>query len=218
MSDKGEEDFPETGWGMPFRIFFNEPVSVENHAKNGRSTRTFISEGRWQGVKNALSEGDYVFIQFGHNDESKKKVDRYTAPTEYQKNLSMFVDHIRAAKATPILLSPVSRRHFIANTAQQTHTEYSLLVADIAKKKKALFIDADAMSRSLYQSFGPEWSRYLFLQLAKNEHPNYPDGIEDNTHFNELGARLIAQLILKEAIRIDPSIQSLTKKMNTHKH
>src|SRR5690606_34160549 len=96
----------------PFRYFFNKTVVVENHARNGRSTRTFITEGRWQTVADKLKKGDYVFIQFGHNDESKEKTDRYTSPEDYKKNLIRFINESQAKGAVPVLLTPVARRRF----------------------------------------------------------------------------------------------------------
>ena len=198
MSIKEPKAYPETGWGMPFATFFDSTVVVENHAKNGRSTRTFISENRWQPIVDKLKEGDYVFIQFGHNDESKEKTDRYTTPEQYKKNLKRFIEESQQKNATPILLTPVSRRKFKDGIVQETHTEYSELVRQIAKEKNVLFIDLDKKSQALYQKFGEEKSKLLFLQLAAGEHPNYPQGKTDNTHFNELGAREIAQLVLAE--------------------
>jgi lysophospholipase L1-like esterase len=198
MSIKEVRAYPETGWGMPFAYLFDSTVTIHNHAKNGRSTRTFISENRWQPVVDALQEGDYVFIQFGHNDESKEKTDRYTTPEEYQTNLTRFIQETRAKKATPILLTPVSRRKFVNGTATETHQEYAALVRMVAVKEKSILIDLDAKSRALYQQYGEEKSKLLFLQLEPGQHPNYPDGKTDNTHFNELGARLIAELVLAE--------------------
>ena len=198
MSIKEKKAYPETGWGMPFALFFDSTVVVENRAKNGRSTRTFISENMWQPVVDQLKEGDYVFIQFGHNDESKEKVDRYTTPDEYKKNLIRFIDESRSKKANPILLTPVSRRRFKDGVAQQSHTEYSPLVHEVAKTKDVAVIDLDKLSLELLKEYGEEKSKLLFLQLAPGEHPNYPEGKNDNTHFNELGARLMAQLVLAE--------------------
>ncbi len=194
---KETKAYPETGWGMPFAYFFDSTVTVKNIAKNGRSTRTFISEKFWESISNNLQEGDYVFIQFGHNDESKEKVDRYTSPEEYKANLMMFISEIRAKKGNPVLLTPVSRRKFKDTLQVQTHEIYSALVREVAKEQNVPFIDLDSKSMELYQKFGAEKSRLLFLQLKPGEHPNYPDGKEDNTHFNELGARLIAQIVLQ---------------------
>ena len=198
MSNKKMEAYPETGWGMPFRNFFDSTVVVDNRARNGRSTRSFISENLWQPVADRLKEGDYVFIQFGHNDESKDKVDRYTTPEQYKANLVKFITETRAKKANPILLTPVSRRKFKEGNAQETHKEYSPLVVEIAALQNVPLIDMDAKSRALLQKFGEEQSKLLFVQLAPGEHPNYPEGKIDNTHFNELGARLMAQLVLSE--------------------
>ena len=198
MSNKKTEAYPETGWGMPFNYFFDSAVVVDNRAKNGRSTRTFISENLWQPVVDNLKEGDYVFIQFGHNDESKEKVDRYTTPEQYKTNLVKFITETRAKKANPILLTPVSRRKFKEGNAQETHQEFSPLVIEVATQQKVPLIDLDTKSRELFQKFGEEQSKLLFLQLAPGEHPNYPEGKADNTHFNELGARLIAQIVLSE--------------------
>lgn len=198
MSIKKTEAYPETGWGMPFKYFFDSTVVVDNRAMNGRSTRTFISENRWQSVADNLKDGDYVFIQFGHNDESKEKTDRYTTPEQYKSNLVKFITETRTKKANPILLTPVSRRKFKDGKAQETHQEYSPLVVEVATQQKVPLIDLDTKSRELFQKFGEEQSKLLFLQLAAGEHPNYPEGKNDNTHFNELGARLMAQIVLSE--------------------
>lgn len=198
MAVKETKAYPETGWGMPFAHFFDSSVTVKNIAKNGRSTRTFISEKLWESIETNLQEGDYVFIQFGHNDESKEKVDRYTSPEEYKANLLKFISETRTKKADPVLLTPVSRRKFKDTLQVPTHEIYSALVREVAKEQRVPLIDLDAKSMVLYQQLGRETSKLLFLQLKPGDHPNYPEGKEDNTHFNELGARLIAQIVLAE--------------------
>jgi lysophospholipase L1-like esterase len=199
MSIKETKAFPETGWGMPFVHFWDSTVKVVNRAKNGRSTKTFISEGLWKSIMDEAKDGDYVIIQFGHNDEAKDKGERYATPDTFKMNLTKFIIETREKKATPILMTPVSRRKFDKEgNAVATHEQYSALVKEIVKETGVLFIDLDEKSKALYQQFGPENSKWLFLQLQPGEHPNYPDGRNDNTHFNELGARLIAQLVLKE--------------------
>lgn len=198
MANKAVTAYPETGWGMPFAFMFDSSVVVDNRAKNGRSTRTFLSENLWQPVADNLKEGDYVFIQFGHNDESKEKTDRYTSPEDYKKNLLKFISETRLKNANPILLTPVTRRRFKDGKIQETHVEYSPLVLQVAKDQNVPVIDLDKLSRELLQTFGEEQSKLLFLQLQPGEHPNYPEGKEDNTHFSELGARKMAQIVLKE--------------------
>jgi lysophospholipase L1-like esterase len=198
--------YPETGWGMPFVHFWDSLVQVNNLAKNGRSTKTFINEKLWQQVLDGAEEGDYVFIQFGHNDEVPEKKS-YTIPEDFKSNLTKFIKETRALKATPILFTPVSRRQFdSAGIALENHKAYDELVKDVAVKEKVLFIDLDTKSRELYQTFGKDKSTLLFLQLQPGEHPNYPEGKIDNTHFSELGARLIAQLVLKEVKALNTSL------------
>lgn len=203
--------YPETGWGMPFQHFFDSTVVVENHAKNGRSTRTFIAENRWSPIEQKLKKGDYVLMQFGHNDESKEKTDRYTTPEDYKKNLRMFINETRTKGAIPVLLTPVSRRKFVNGQQQETHKEYSTLVKEVANTEQVALIDLDSLSRELYQRMGEENSKLLFLQLEASEHPNYPEGKNDNTHFSELGARRIAYIVLIE-------IKKLNLELGNHIH
>lgn len=195
---------PLTGWGMLFATFFDSSVIVENRAKGGRSTRTFISENRWQAVSDSMQAGDYLFIQFGHNDEAKeeKYKDRYTSPEDYRANLIRFVTAAKAKQVIPILITPVTRRYFDAKgTIKQTHTVYSAIVREVAKEQEVPLIDLDEMSRKLVQDLGSEHSKLLFNHLQPGEHPNYPNGIKDDTHFNEFGARQMAQLVLAEMKR-----------------
>ncbi len=190
---------PLTGWGMPFSYFFDSTVEVINKAKGGRSTRTFIGENRWQPIVDSLQEGDYVFIQFGHNDEAKeeKYKDRYTSVPDYKKNLTLFITQARDKKAIPVLITPVSRMKFDKDgNALETHLEYTAAVYEVAKGQQVALIDLDKKSRELLQQLGPAFSKYLFMQLDPMEHPNYPEGQKDNTHFTEFGARRMAELVL----------------------
>ncbi len=199
--------YPETGWGMPFIYFWDSTVVVKNLAKNGRSTKTFISENLWQQVIDGAKEGDFVLIQFGHNDEAKDKKERYATEDTFKMNLTKFIKESRAKKAIPILITPVSRRKFNdVGESLETHKEYSAYMMQVAAEENVLFIDLDTKSRLLYQQFGKEYSKQMFLQLKPGEHPNYPDGREDNTHFNELGARLIAQLMLQEIRNLNTNL------------
>ena len=204
ISIKEVKAYPETGWGMPFAGFFDSTIIVDNRAKNGRSTRTFLSEGLWTPVVDNLREGDYVLIQFGHNDEVKQKVERYTTVEEYKANLTKFVTDTRAKKGIPVLLTPVARRSFDANgMVKESHPLYSDAVIEVAKQLHVPYIDLDAKSKELYQKFGPENSKLLFNNLEPGEHPNYPLGQSENTHFNELGARKIAEIVLQEIKKLN---------------
>ena len=202
MAQKQPDKRPETGWGEALQKFFDERrVRVENHAQNGRSTRTFISENRWQAIIAKLKPGDYVLIQFGHNDESKEKTDRYTPPEDYRRNLVRFIKDVREKRATPVLLTPVMRRRFDRQGVfQDTHGEYPDIVRSVAAEQKVALIDMHRKSEKVLKGYGPEESRKLFLQLKPGENPNYPQGIEDNTHFSPLGAETMARLAV-EGIR-----------------
>ena len=206
MSIKEKKAYPETGWGMPFVYFWDSTVNVENLAKNGRSTGSFRNEGLWQIVLDKATEGDYVFIQFGHNDEVPTKK-TYTTEAEFKNNLRQYVSEARSRNATPVLLTPMARRKFDANgKIEGTHDVYSQIVRDVAKEERVVLFDMDKITQQLYQQFGVENSKLLFMQLKPNEHPNYPEGRDDNTHFNELGARLIAQRVLTEIRSLVPDL------------
>ena len=198
MSNKEVKAYPETGWGMPFTHFFDSTIIVDNRARNGRSTKTFIDEGLWQPVADNVTEGDYVFIQFGHNDEVKTKAS-YTTEEEYVNNLTRYINESRLKKAIPVLITPVARRKFdLLGHIQGTHDVYSNLVREVARKNDVPLIDLDIKSQALLQQLGTETSKLLFNYLHPNEHPNYPEGKKDDTHFSELGARKMAEIVLAE--------------------
>ena len=202
MAPKLAEKRPETGWGEMLQEFFDTTqVRIENHARNGRSTRTFIDEGRWKAIVDSLHSGDYVFIQFGHNDESRDKTDRYTPPADFRSNLERFVKETRAKGANPVLLTPVMRRRFDKDGIfHDSHGEYPDIVRSVAKNLHVPLIDMHRKTEALLKLFGPEASSALFLQLPPHESVNYPNGIQDNTHFSPFGARIVASLAV-EGIR-----------------
>lgn len=207
MSIKETKAYPENGWGMPFVYFWDSSVTVQNLAKNGRSTSSFRNEGLWKKVMDEAKEGDYVFIQFGHNDEVPTKK-TYTTETEFRNNLKQYVAEARSKKAIPILLTPMARRSFdsLSGKIKGTHDVYAQIIRDVATAEKVVLFDMDKITQELYQQFGVENSKLLFLQLKPGEHPNHPDGKEDNTHFSELGARLVAQLVLQEIRKQIPEL------------
>ncbi len=176
-------------------------MRVRNHAKNGRSTRLFIEQKHWQTLLDSLKKGDYVFIQFGHNDSAKDRPDRYTPPEDYRANLVRFVREVRERKATPVLFTPVMRRRFTKEGVfQDVHGVYPGIVREVAAGQKVPLIDMHRASERVLVGYGPEESRKLFLQLKPGENPNYPNGVEDNTHFNPRGAEEMAALAV-EGIR-----------------
>ena len=206
MSLKEIKAYPETGWGMPFVYFWDSTVTVVNKAKNGRSTSSFRQEGLWKQIMDEAGKGDYVFIQFGHNDEVPAK-QTYTTEREFRRNLLQYVKEVKNKRAIPVLLTPVARRKFDeAGKVVGTHDVYSQIVRDIAAENKVALIDLDKKAQVLYQQMGVENSKLLFNHLEKGEHPNYPDGKIDDTHFNELGARKIAQIVLADIRTLLPEL------------
>jgi len=203
MANKEVKAYPETGWGMPFYVFFDSSVTVDNRAKNGRSTGSFMKEGLWQPVVNNLQPGDYVLIQFGHNDEVPTKK-TYTTPEQFKNNLIQYVTDSRNKKAIPVLITPVARRKFDSSGhIADTHEQYAAIVRSVAQQYKVPLIDLDTESMALLQQYGPENSKWLFNYLTPGEHPNYPEGHADDTHFSELGARKMAEIVLADIRKLN---------------
>ncbi len=194
MANKPLES-PERGWGQRFPLMFDETVRIDNRGANGRSTKTFILENRWQAIMDTIRPGDYVFIQFGHNDQAKDKPERYTPPDEYKANLIRFVRETRAKKAKPVLCTPVARRNFDAQgKVTNPHGVYPDLVKEVAAAFKVPMIDMFQKTKKLAESYGPEASKSLFLWVEPGKSAFFPDGRQDNTHYNELGATKAAEL------------------------
>ncbi|MBF6025286.1 rhamnogalacturonan acetylesterase [Lysobacter niastensis] len=195
MAEKLPEKRPETGWGEFLAAQFKPgTVTVDNRAKNGRSTRTFIEESRWQALLDATKPDDVVLIQFGHNDESVEKPDRYTPPADYARNLERFVHDVRARGATPVLLTPVARRRFDdAGRLLDSHGEYPAIVRALAARERVALVDLQRRSEAVLQESGADASMRLFLWLAPGANANYPNGVQDNTHFSPGGAQRIAE-------------------------
>ena len=217
MADKPLADNPERGWGQMFPMFFTDQVQIENYAKNGRSTKSFIDEGRWKTVYDKLQKGDYVFIQFGHNDEKKYDTTRYTEPhTSYRANLLKFVDESRQKGAIPILITPVARRKFDKdNKLVPTHGEYPEVVRELAKEQNVPLIDLEKKSDKLFSKLGPEGTKKIFLWVKPGEYKTLPDGKEDNTHFQPDGAIRIAKLVVDGIKELNLPLISYLKNYNS---
>ena len=197
MADKPTpETNPERGWGQLLPRFFDEHVVVRNHAVNGRSTKSFMDEGRWTAVLPQLVPGDVVLIEFGHNDEKVEDTTRYAAPrTTYRKNLERFVNEARSKQAIPVLFTPIVRRKFDANGAlQDTHGEYPAVVRQVAKELRVPLVDLLAMTDTLVRRAGPNDSKRLFVWVAPGESTMYPEGRQDDTHLSVSGATAVAKL------------------------
>ncbi len=221
---------PERGWGMALQCYFDSAyIRVDNHAVNGRSSKSFIDEGRWDKVLSAMKPGDYVIIQFGHNDE-KPAVERHTDPgSTFDYNLAKFVRESRERGGIPILMNPVVRRNFaqkplkndddekLRNTTFadgsklvegdsliDTHGLYKVAPRDVARRMNCHFIDANQITHDLEQSLGVEGSKKLHMWYKPGEEPSLPQGRQDNTHYNIYGAQVVAKLLAEALIEEIP--------------
>jgi lysophospholipase L1-like esterase len=206
MANKSNpETNPEFGWGQVLQDYFDaNQITVQNHARNGRSSKSFVDEGLWESVRTALQPGDYVFIQFGHNDEKPESPERYTNPyTGYRANLVKYIKESLDKGATPVLFTPIVRRNFnTQGTLVDTHGAYPFVVRDVARDMQVAFVDMQWKSEQLVVSLGVEGSKDLYLWLQPGQSDMYPDGHEDNTHFCRKGAQAMAELAI-EGIKED---------------
>ncbi len=210
----------ERGWGMALQCYFDENIRVENHAVNGRSSLSFINEGRWDTVVSRIRPGDYVIIQFGHNDE-KPKPDRHTDPgSTFDYNLAKFVRETREKGGIPVLMNCVVRRNFAkvapkndddealrkttfkdakglveGDSLVDTHGLYRVAPRDVARRMNVHFVDANRITHDLEQGMGTENSKKLHMWFLPGEEPSVPKGRQDNTHYNVYGAHVVAYLL-----------------------
>jgi lysophospholipase L1-like esterase len=201
MAQKQPDKRPETGWGEALQPCFDSTVvRIANRAMNGRSTRSFVAEGRWKAIVDSLQAGDYVFIQFGHNDE-KVGTTNYSSPDDYRRHLVRFVDDVRARGGHAVLFTPVVRRRFDGAHLVDTHGAYPDAARAAAREAQVPLVDMTRASAALVEPMGPDSSRALWLHLEPGANPNYPAGVHDDTHFNPLGAQRMAGLAI-DALRV----------------
>ena len=197
---------PERGWGQMFQPLFDGSVTVENHAVNGRSTKSFRDEGRWDPILSRLQAGDYVFIQFGHNDQKVQDSSRYSAPAQYAENLRRYVRETRAKGAVPVLLTPIVRRHFSGESLDDTHGAYLDAVRRVAAGEQTPLIDAERLTRAWVAELGDEASKAFYMWVEEDTCPLWPDGRQDNTHLNVRGARSVARMIAAQLPQAVPEL------------
>ncbi len=204
---------PEKGWGQVFPLYFSEGIRFENHAMNGRSTKSFRAEGRWDTVMERLKAGDYVIIEFGHNDQKINSEDRYAfADSTYRDNLTRFVEEVRAKGGKPVLATPISRRSFDDHgVLTDTHGRYSEVVREVAEQLEVPLFDLHAKTVEVIEQFGMEKSKELFLHYKPGDYDKFPKGTEDNTHLSPTGAFKVADLAVEELRRELPELVRFLK-------
>jgi len=198
MADKKPEVFPETGWCQALPAFLEESLKVHNHAVNGRSSKSFIDQGRWQTVLDSLQEDNFVFIQFGHNDEKDYDSTRYTTPFgTYSENLERFVVEAREKGANPVLFTSIVRRKFADDgTLVDTHGDYPVATRQVADKLNVSLIDMQKLTEAWVEKLGDEASKKMYLWTAPTE--RYPEGRKDDTQLSDIGAAEVAKLAMQE--------------------
>ena len=210
----------ERGWAMALQCYFDDNIVVDNHAVNGRSSLSFINEGRWDKVLEKMKPGDYVIIQFGHNDE-KMKPDRHTDPgSTFDYNLAKYVRETREKGGIPVLMNCVVRRNFFVNAPENdddeklrtqtfqdgvrmvegdtlidTHGLYRVAPRDVARRMNVHFVDANQITHDLEQGLGTEASKKLHMWFLPGTEPSEPQGKQDNTHYSVYGAHQVARLL-----------------------
>lgn len=225
------KDSPERGWGMVLQGCFDDDIIVDNHAVNGRSSKSFINEGRWQKVLDRIKPGDYVLIQFGHNDE-KPAESRHTDPgTTFDANLARFVNETREKGGKPVLLNSVVRRCYYSellkndddeklrnktydgeekinsDTLIDTHGAYVIAPRLVAQRMNVPFIDATKITHDIETQLGVIGSRKLHMWYLPGENPQVPKGKQDNTHYNVYGARIVANAIADALAKEVPELK-----------
>lgn len=209
--------YPITGWGQVFQPFFmkdslpnlkpgiaTDSVAVIDRAHGGRSTRTFFQEGRWRYVYEHLKRGDYVLMQFGHNDSSEKHTERYVNIEGYKEFLRLFVIQTKQKGANPIILTPVARNYpWKDGKLQNVHGEYWQAPIDVAMEMNVPYIDLNKLSMEYFTREGEDFTtNHYFMNLPENTYEAYPKGQKDNTHFQPEGAKAVASLVYQEFKKI----------------
>lgn len=204
MADKPDLGYPERGWGQALRELVGPSWRFVNHAVNGRSTRSFRELGHWDRLLAQLRAGDWVVIQFGHNDAKREDPARYAdAATDYPANLRRFVADVRARGAYPVLATPIVRRQWDERgDLLDTHGTYLAAVREVAATEKVPLLEMEGVTRAWLREAGEAGSRAFFMTFAPGQHPRLPDGKQDNTHLVEAGAQQVALLAAQEMRRL----------------
>lgn len=198
--------YPQVGWPQALYRYLNDGVLLLNFAKNGRSTRTFLEYGHFDEAMKHIDERSVVLIEFGHNDGHTQDPERFTRPDyEYRDNLIYMIGKIREKGGMPVLLTPIFRRHFLPDGRldDACHAGYHEAMRKVAEDTDTPVIDMTLLTKDLLYKLGEEKSKELFMNFPAGVYPNYPEGLNDNTHLRMKGARMIAKIFVKEAVKME---------------
>jgi lysophospholipase L1-like esterase len=207
-----QADDPYAAWGQMIPAFFNEQIAVANYAESGESASSFISERRLEKVLSLMQKGDYLFIEFGHNDQ-KQKGAQFGAFTSFKRNLKVFITETRKKGGIPVLVTPANRRNFDSlGKIKNTLEDYPEAIRQLAKEDSVTLIDLHTMTKILYEAWGDPLSKKAFVIYPANTFPNQPKALDDNTHFNPFGAYQIARCIAKGIVEQLPDLAPFLRK------
>ncbi len=192
--DQDEE--PWASWGQMITRWMDHGVAIANYAESGETASTFISVGRLKKALSQMKAGDYIFMEFGHNDQ-KQKFPGAGAYYNFSQALKTFLDEARAKGAHPIFVTPTQRRSFKDGKIQETHADYPEAMMAIAKREHVPCIDLHEMTRTFYEAMGEEPSKRAFVHYPANTFPGQTKALADNTHFNPYGAYELAKCIVE---------------------
>lgn len=192
--DQDEE--PWASWGQMIPRWLNDKICVANYAESGETASTFIAVGRLKKALTQMKKGDYIFMEFGHNDQ-KQKGPGTGAYYNFATALKTFIDEARQRGATPVFVTPTQRRSFKNGKIEETHANYPEAMKWVAEREKVALIDLHEMTRTFYEAMGEEASKQAFVHYPANTYPGQPTALADNTHFNPYGAYEIAKCIIE---------------------
>ncbi len=211
-----QEEEPWASWGQMIPRFFDDQVCFANYAESGESANTFIAAKRLKKILTQMKPGDYIFIEFGHNDQ-KQKGPGIGAYYSFMMNLKTFIDEAQSRGAYPVLVTPTQRRSFDENgKIKDTHLDYPDAMRWLAVKENIPLIDLHAMTRILYESLGVEDSKKAFVHYPAGSFPNQTSDLADNTHFNPYGAYQIAKCVIEGIKEADLPITAHLRKYIQH--
>lgn len=200
--------YPQTGWGQVLNLFVKEDILVFDDAENGRSTKSFIDEGRFDKILNRLNKGDFVICSFGHNDEKKYDLTRYTEPYgSYQANLKFFAKEVEKKGAHIVYATSITRHQFENGVCVNSHGDYPQAMLDFCKENNYTCIDLNKLTIELYTKLGEEKTKDFHMIFPKNTYNTYIDGKDDHSHLRYEGAVMVAEIFVREILKTNDALK-----------
>lgn len=210
MQFNNYNNYPQIGWAQVLNLFTHEDVTICDYGKNGRSTKSFIDEGRFDVVLSKLKKGDFVICQFGHNDEKSQDPLRYTTPFDtYTANLEYMFNEVKKRECGFVLATSITRHKFENGKCINSHGDYPKAMLEFARKNNITCIDLNTLTINLYTTLGEEATKRFHMMFGPNIYPNYPEGKNDGSHLRFEGAFMVAELFAREINKTNDPIKEL---------